>query len=178
MQMRVLVVLVSTWILLSAGAAAVGQETAPASGQPVIEKDQPVSSGQGDQAGAGGGEGAEGGSATKPADGQTDQGAPRGLGSYTHLFVLVGGFLLLFLWMSRGKKKEQRRRKAMLDGIKKGDKVTTIGGVVGTVMDVKADEVTVKVDESANVRMKFTRWAVRGVGDAAKAENPRDAERS
>jgi preprotein translocase subunit YajC len=63
----------------------------------------------------------------------------------------------------------------MLSSLRKGDKITTIGGVVGTVMEVRDDEITVKVDESGNVRMKFARWAIRGVGDLAKVESPAQA---
>ena len=65
----------------------------------------------------------------------------------------------------------------MLAGLKKGDRVTSIGGIMGTILEIRDDEVTVKVDESANVRMKFAKWAVRGVGEAAKAENPQQAAR-
>jgi len=92
------------------------------------------------------------------------------------MLVLVGGFVLLYVWMSRGKKKEQQRRKEMLEALKKGDKITTIGGIVGTVMNVRDDEVTIKVDESSNTRMIFARWAVRGVGEAGKAEKPEQAD--
>ena len=65
----------------------------------------------------------------------------------------------------------------MLSSLKKGDKITSIGGIVGTVIEVRDDEVTVKVDETGNVRMKFARWAIRGVGDAARAEDPNQAEK-
>ena len=58
----------------------------------------------------------------------------------------------------------------MLNELKKGDKITTIGGIVGTVIEVRDDEVTVKVDETNNIRMKFARWAIRGVGATAKSE--------
>lgn len=127
-----------------------------------------------------------GGDADQPDTGQKDKagndkppaGDDRGRGPGSWLLpVMIGGFLLLYIWMSRGKKKEQARRKEMLESLKKGDKVTTIGGVVGTVMNVKDDEVTVKVDETTNTRMTFARWAVRGIGDAAKAESPREAEK-
>jgi len=93
-------------------------------------------------------------------------------GSMFPLLILVGGFFLLYIWMGRGRKKEQRRREQMLASLKKNDKVTTIGGIVGTVVEVRNDEITVKVDESSNVRMKFARWAIRGVGEQAKAEKP------
>jgi preprotein translocase subunit YajC len=66
----------------------------------------------------------------------------------------------------------------MIENLKKGEKVVSIGGIMGTVMDVKGDEVTVKVDESSNVRMKFAKWGIRGVGEAAKAENIQQAEKT
>jgi preprotein translocase subunit YajC len=61
-----------------------------------------------------------------------------------------------------------------VDNFKKGDKITTIGGVIGTVVEVREDEVMVKTDESANVRMKFARWAIRGVGEDARTTSPDD----
>jgi preprotein translocase subunit YajC len=93
------------------------------------------------------------------------------------LWLMLGGFFLLYIWMGRGKRKQQQQRQQMLSGLKKGDKVTSIGGIVGTVMEVRDDEIMVKVDESANVRMRFAKWAVRGVGEIAKAENPAQAAR-
>jgi preprotein translocase subunit YajC len=97
------------------------------------------------------------------------------LGGMWPLWLMLGGFFLLYMWMGRGRRKEQRRRQEMLSSLRKGDKITTIGGVVGTVMEVRDDEITVKVDESGNVRMKFARWAIRGVGDLAKVESPAQA---
>lgn len=93
------------------------------------------------------------------------------------LFIMVGGFFLLYMWMGRSRKKQQRQRREMLAALKKGDKVTTIGGIVGTVIEVREEEVTVKVDETGNVRMKFARWSVRGVGETGRAEDIADAER-
>ncbi len=83
--------------------------------------------------------------------------------------VLLGGVVLMWLWMGRGRRKQQAKRKEMLSQLKKGDKVTTIGGIIGTVIEVRPDEVTVKVDETNNVRMKFTRGAIHGVGADARA---------
>jgi preprotein translocase YajC subunit len=42
-------------------------------------------------------------------------------------------------------------------------KVMTIGGIKGTVTDVREDEVVVKVDESSNTKMRFTRGAIQKV---------------
>ncbi len=105
---------------------------------------------------------------------QGDQ-PPRGTGrpgtfwQKNGMFLVIGGVLLLFLfWMSRGRKKQEQKRREMLSSLRKGDKVTTIGGIIGTIVDVKGKEVTLKVDESANVRMRFTIGAVHRVGDAGK----------
>jgi preprotein translocase subunit YajC len=87
-----------------------------------------------------------------------------------YMIILLGGFVLLYVWMGRSRRKQETKRKSMLSTLKKGDKVTTIGGIVGTVIEARPDELTVKVDETNNVRMKFARWAVRDVGDQARQE--------
>lgn len=113
----------------------------------------------------------------RQTEGEEDKPPPGGLERMWPLMLIVGAFFLMYIWMGRGKRKEQQRRREMLAALRKGDKITTIGGVVGTVMEVRDSDVTVKVDESGNVRMKFARWAIRGVGDLAKAESPAAAAR-
>lgn len=84
--------------------------------------------------------------------------------------IMLGAIVLLYVWMGRGRRKQEAKRKEMLANLKKGDKVTSVGGIVGTIMDVREDEVVVKVDETNNIRMRFARWAIRGIGEQAKAE--------
>ncbi len=81
------------------------------------------------------------------------------------LYVMLGGVVLMYVWMGRGRRKKEGQRRNMLNELKKGDKISTIGGIVGTVIEVRDDEVTVKVDETNNIRMKFLRRAIHGVGD-------------
>ena len=88
------------------------------------------------------------------------------------IFVMLGGVFLLYIFMGRSKRKQAAKRKEMLSGLKKGAKITTIGGIVGTVVEVRDNEVTVKVDETNNARLKLARWAIRGIGDEAKTESP------
>ena len=59
-------------------------------------------------------------------------------------------------------------------GLKKGDKVTSIGGICGTVVEVRDDELVVKVDENNNIRLRFSRWAIRGTGEQAKNQGPEE----
>ncbi|MFA6133591.1 MAG: preprotein translocase subunit YajC [Phycisphaerae bacterium] len=99
---------------------------------------------------------------------------PKGMfgGDQTMLFVLMGMLVILFVWSSRSRKKQEQKRQQMLSSLKKGDKVTSIGGIVGTIIEVRDDEVLVKVDETNNVRMRFARWAIRGTGEEAKTQAP------
>lgn len=94
-----------------------------------------------------------------------------GLGGMWFYVVLLGGFVLLYVWMGRSRRKQESKRKEMLSTLKKGDKIVTIGGIIGTIIEARPDEITIKVDETNNVRMKFARWSVRGVGDEAR-QNP------
>ncbi len=98
---------------------------------------------------------------------RTDEGGMNPMWFYV---ILLGGFVLLYFWMGRSRRKQEAKRKEMLAALKKGDKVTTIGGIVGTVIETRPEEVTIKVDENNNVRMKFARWAVRNTGEGAKEE--------
>jgi preprotein translocase subunit YajC len=100
---------------------------------------------------------------------------PPSQGPDMYLFlVLLGGVVLMWIWMGRGRRKQDAKRKEMLSNLKKGDKIVTIGGIIGTVIEVRPDEVTVKVDETNNVRMKFTRRAIAAVGEDAKTTSPDD----
>ena len=89
----------------------------------------------------------------------------------TMLFVMLGGVFLLYMFMGRSKRRQAAKRKEMLASLKKGAKVTTIGGIIGTVIEIREDEVTVKVDETNNARLRLTRWGIRGVGEEAKTED-------
>jgi len=80
------------------------------------------------------------------------------------LFFLILGFLVLMIFSSsRTKKKEEAQRNDMLKNMKRGDKVLTIGGIMGTLVDVRDTEVVLKVDESSNTKIKFSREAIKRV---------------
>ena len=104
------------------------------------------------------------------ADASKKKGSP--FGSSGFLFIIAGVFIVMMVLSSRGRKKQEAKRREMLSGLQKGDKVTSIGGICGTVIETKEDEVVVKVDETNNIRMRFAVWAIRGVGETAKAEKP------
>ena len=77
--------------------------------------------------------------------------------NYGPLILIVVLFYFLFI---RGKQKTERSRRDMLASLKKGDEVQTIGGVLGKVVETRDDRVLLKVDESSNTKMWFTRGAI------------------
>ena len=91
----------------------------------------------------------------------TNQTQGQGLGSMLPILILVFAVLIIFS-MGTGRK-EKKRRAAMLATLTKGAKVTTVGGVLGTVVEVRDDEVVVKVDENSNTRMRFAKSAINAV---------------
>jgi len=127
--------------------------------------DQPTATaGEKPQQPDGGGTQAEG---EPPATTQPQGRPPTGpLGGMQLPLLLLGAFVLIYFWGSRSRRKRDAQRKEMLASLKKGDKVATIGGILGTVITVKEDEVVVKVDETNNVRLRFSRSAIHRVGDA------------
>jgi preprotein translocase subunit YajC len=81
------------------------------------------------------------------------------------LFVMLGAIVLLMVFSGRTRRKQEAKRKDMLSSMKKGDRVTTIGGVIGTLIELRDNEVVIKVDEQNNVRMRFLRSAIHSVGE-------------
>ncbi len=83
---------------------------------------------------------------------------------------LVFLLLLIFMYFSwNSKRKQDRQKQRMIDEMKKGDRVQTIGGILGTVVEVRDGEVLVKVDESNNTKIKFSRSAINRVVEEEKA---------
>ena len=80
------------------------------------------------------------------------------------LFPLIIMFALMYFLMIRPEKKRKKKEKAMLDALKRGDRICTIGGIYGTIMDIKDDTITLAVGRD-NMSMVVTRWAIRSVED-------------
>ncbi|MBG79843.1 MAG: preprotein translocase subunit YajC [Phycisphaerae bacterium] len=91
------------------------------------------------------------------------QGQPPGLfGGEMMLWIFV--ILFLFIGMSfLSQRKEKKRRKDMLSSLGKNSSVQTIGGIMGSVVEVKGDFVVLNVDKSSNTRMTFSRAAIQQV---------------
>ena len=91
---------------------------------------------------------------------------------FTQLFPIILIVAVFYMFLYKSKKKTESKRTDMLSQLKRGDRVQTIGGILGSVVEVRDNEVVVKVDESTNTKMRFTRSAIHRVieDDAAEAK--------
>jgi preprotein translocase subunit YajC len=69
-------------------------------------------------------------------------------------------FVIMYFLLFRGPRKKQQQHKQMVQSLQKNDRVRTIGGIIGTVVDIKDDEITLKVDESNNTKIKVASSAI------------------
>ncbi|MBO5169083.1 MAG: preprotein translocase subunit YajC [Phascolarctobacterium sp.] len=76
-------------------------------------------------------------------------------------FFLMGGIFYFMLW--KPQKKQQQERQNLLNSLKKGDKIITIGGIYGTITDIS--ERTVKVEVAEGVEVTMVRSAVSNFQD-------------
>jgi preprotein translocase subunit YajC len=80
------------------------------------------------------------------------------------MFLPLALVLLLVLVMtSMTGRKEKKRREALLTSVKRGDKVQTTAGIMGTIVELSDTEMTLRVDEGSNTRIRFSRAAVQQV---------------
>src|SRR5690348_12364139 len=86
------------------------------------------------------------------------------------IFPLMLGLLILYFFMMRGNKGKDKKRQEMLKQLKRNDEVQTIGGVIGKVVEAREDRVLVKVDETTQTKIWFSRSAIHRVVDAENAE--------
>ena len=91
-------------------------------------------------------------------------GKPAGpFGGSSFLVVIVLMFVVMIVFSFMGQRRDRKKREAMIGAVKKHDKVQTVGGVIGSVVEVKPDTIVLKVDESANTRITFARSSIQQV---------------
>jgi preprotein translocase subunit YajC len=80
------------------------------------------------------------------------------LGSWVWIYAVL--LILMVFIFFRGPQKQKQERKKLVQSLQKNDRVQTIGGIFGTIMDIKGDEITMKVDESNNTKIKVSSSAI------------------
>lgn len=74
-------------------------------------------------------------------------------GGWSMWIMLALIFVVMWFFMIRPQKKQQKELQNFRDSLKKGDKVVTIGGIYGTVAEIKEDSVLIEVDNSVKIRV-------------------------
>jgi preprotein translocase subunit YajC len=72
--------------------------------------------------------------------------------------MFVGIMLIFYFMIYRPQQKKQKEAEAMISSISKGDKVITIGGIHGTIVEVKNNIAVVKIAE--NVKIEINKSAI------------------
>lgn len=103
---------------------------------------------------------------------QTPAGAPPGgpavLISFAP-FVLI--FVLFYFLLVRPQQQKAKQRKEMIDNLKKGDRVTTMGGLIGTVTNFSAEVLTLQIAEGVRIKVVRSYIQERYTGDTPQ-ESP------
>ena len=100
-----------------------------------------------------------------------------GMGA-SSIIMLVVMFGVMYFMMIRPENKRKKEAEAMRSALKVGDKITTIGGIVGKVVDVKEEKFVIETGAD-QVRIEFAKWALstnETAAEAAKAEAKKAAE--
>lgn len=80
-----------------------------------------------------------------------DVAASGGLVGLLMPFLIVG--VLFYFMIIRPQQKQQKERKAMIDALKKGDRIVTVGGIYGELVALKEDYVTLKVADKVEIKV-------------------------
>ena len=107
-------------------------------------------------------EAAAAGTAAEGAEGQVSSIAALA----TTFLPLILIFVVFWFMLIRPQRKKDKQVKEMLNNLKAGDRICTIGGIYGTITGIKDDTITLSVGKD-NLSMVVARWAIRGVEEVA-----------
>jgi preprotein translocase subunit YajC len=98
-----------------------------------------------------------------PGGTQVDPNA-RPAGGFDFVTLMIFGVLAaLIVSTVLGGRREKKKYEAMMSGLKKNDQVRTVGGIIGSVVEVKPDVVVLKVDENSNTKITVARGKIEAV---------------
>jgi preprotein translocase subunit YajC len=84
------------------------------------------------------------------------------------IIMLVVMVAVFYFMLIRPENKRKKEAEQMRSSMKKGDKITTIGGIIGTVVDIKEDKFVIETSAD-QVRIEFAKWALSTNDTAAEA---------
>ena len=72
------------------------------------------------------------------------------LGSFLPLIIV---FVVFYIFLIRPQQIQQKKRREMLDGLKKGDKVVTVGGIHGEITAIQDDDLTLRIADKVEIKL-------------------------
>ena len=98
--------------------------------------------------------------------------------STSMIVMIVLMFAIMYFLMIRPENKRKKKAQEMRDSLKKGDVITSIGGIVGKIVQVNKDTIIIETSED-RVRMELTKWAVSSVGvqTGEQPDQPKKSEK-
>ena len=99
----------------------------------------------------------------------TATGAEATLGLGSMMLPLILMLVLMYFLMIRPENKRKKEAENMRNNLKKGDQITTIGGIVGKIVHVTDDNIVIETSDD-RVRMELAKWAV-STNNSAPAED-------
>ncbi|MCF2625372.1 preprotein translocase subunit YajC [Fusobacterium perfoetens] len=82
------------------------------------------------------------------------------LAKYGTFIMIAVWIAIIYFFMILPNKKKQKKQKEMLDSIKEGNEIVTIGGIKGTVSSVEDDFIQIRVDKGVNLTIRKSAVAV------------------
>ena len=80
-------------------------------------------------------------------------------GGYSSIIMIVVLIAVFYFFMIRPENKKKKKAEEMRNALGVGDKITTIGGMVGKIVDISGDLITFETGED-RVRIQVTKWAI------------------
>ena len=93
---------------------------------------------------------------------------PAGMGMGGSIIMIVVMIAIFYFMMIRPENKRKKEAEQMRSNLKVGDRITTIGGIMGTVVSIKDDKFVIETSAD-QVRIEFAKWALSTNDTAAEA---------
>lgn len=101
---------------------------------------------------------------------------PGGMFDSPYMIVMIVLFIAVFYFMIlRPENKKKKEQENLRNSLHRGDKITTIGGIIGKIVDIKDDKLVIETGED-QVRMELMKWSVMTNNTAEKEKGKRAAE--
>ena len=88
-----------------------------------------------------------------------DAAAGGGIAQYSSIIMIVVLIAVFYFFLIRPEQKKKKKAEEMRNSLSVGDKITTIGGMVGKIVNIGGDLVTFETGED-RVRIQVTKWAI------------------